>query len=247
MTILKLVLFDPFVRVVYYSTLWEQNLVALNLCWRVVCVLAVLQTPQLNNFVVCGQQLQRARLILMQKLKRIYFFFEFNRLKMVKFRLMRLYLWKVAIVEVARISQVHKAENNNAAASISNCQILAALVECDGREHIWLGDLGHVTFAEPINVHPVYKVSVLLLTCICLTFALRSPLFFGLTVLGRWWLLLWLLCWRVLRLVLHFDIHFDLLTGVILLPPVCCYFRLCFLFACLAWLDWFRSYLHCKS
>ena len=92
MTILKLVLFDALIRIVDHLALREHYLVPLNLRRRIVCVLSVLQSPQLNDFVVGGKQLERARFVLVQKLERINLLFKLDRLKMVKLGLVRLNL-----------------------------------------------------------------------------------------------------------------------------------------------------------
>ena len=74
---------------------------------------------------------------------------------MVKLGFVRLNLREIPKIEVARLAQICVPEHNHAAALITDCEVLARLVEVDGCEDVCVGDEGGVPLAQAIDVGPL--------------------------------------------------------------------------------------------
>ena len=76
--------------------------------------------PELDDSVVGRKQLQAALFGVVQKFKRIDFFFELNRLQVVELRFVRLDFAKVPVVEVTTRLEVHVSEDNHSASLVAH-------------------------------------------------------------------------------------------------------------------------------
>ena len=80
---------------------------------------------------------------------------------MVKLGLVRLDLRKVAIVKVAWLAQFCKSKHNDSAASVTNGEILARLIEINRGQNVCFSNLARFPLTESIYVGP--------LRCLCYT------------------------------------------------------------------------------
>ena len=96
---------------------------------------------------------------------------------------MRLDLWKVPIIKIPWILQIHVPECDNSSTFISNCQILSCLIKCYCCQDVWVCDILYVSLTKSINIDPVGVILSLVLTSTCLAF--------------RWDFLHWTL-WRLI-------------------------------------------------
>ena len=112
---------------------------------------------------------------------------------MVELGLVRLYLAKVTIVEIATVPQISVAEDDHATTTIANRQILAWFVESQSGQNVSMSDTGWVAFTQSINVHPTgcaIDRSGRLRYCICLSTRLKSGLSHGHWLnpaASKWW------------------------------------------------------------
>ena len=74
---------------------------------------------------------------------------------MIKLGLVRLYLSKVAVVEVSRVSQICVSEDNDASSFVADGQELARFVKAHCCEDIHVRYIRRVTLTEAIDIHPV--------------------------------------------------------------------------------------------
>ena len=117
----------------------------------------VVKLPELDDAVVCRQHLQCA-LLIVDEFDCIDLLVELNRLQVIEFRLVRLDLREVPIIEVARILQLVILEYDDSSALVTDSQILACLIIADRRQQIILGDVFLVALTKPVDVDPVGRV-----------------------------------------------------------------------------------------
>ena len=101
---------------------------------------------------------------------------------MIELGLVRLYLAKVTIVEIATVPQISVAEDNHATTTIANRQILARFVEIQSGENVGNSDTGWVSLTQSIHIHPAGCAigrSGRLRHCIRLSTRLKSRLSHG--------------------------------------------------------------------
>ena len=72
----------------------------------------------------------------MQEFYIIDFLLHLNTFKMIKFRLVRLNLLEIAIIEVTRIFQVSIPEHYNTASSVPNRQEVSFFIVCHSSQNI---------------------------------------------------------------------------------------------------------------
>ena len=72
----------------------------------------------------------------MQEFYIIDFLLHLNTFKMIKFRLVRLNLLEIAIIEVTRIFQVSIPEHYNTASSVANRQEVSFFIVCHSSQNV---------------------------------------------------------------------------------------------------------------
>ena len=74
---------------------------------------------------------------------------------MIKFWFVRLYLWEVPVIKVARIFEVCVSKNYDSASPITKRQVFSCFVETHGGEDVSMSDIDRISLAQPIYVDPV--------------------------------------------------------------------------------------------
>ena len=147
------------------------------------------ETPKLDDSIVGWEELYAVIFVLMQEFYIIDFLLHLNTFKMIKFRLVRLNLLEIAIIEVTRIFQVSIPEHYNTASSVANRQEVSFFIVCHSSQNIWLVHVLYVPFTQAIDIHPTCGIRLFHLMIArdsTLTFMLTRLVDLTLCNLGDW-------------------------------------------------------------
>ena len=75
---------------------------------------------------------------------------------------MRLDLWKISIVEVSRVFQIHVPKCNDTTSLVAHCQELSRLIEGNCCQNIWICNIFEESFSKAIDVDPISVILMLI-------------------------------------------------------------------------------------
>ena len=88
----------------------------------------------------------------------INLFLELNRLQMIEFRMMRLYLREVSIVKVSRILQWPRVlKYNDSSCPVTHSQQIPRAVKRYRGERVLIGHTQLVSLTQAIDIHPLHR------------------------------------------------------------------------------------------